>query len=90
MAAVHAALGPPQPGNGSAWDPQSQSQGGSEGPGDDNAVDSTSRPVGRVYVHSTAGLGRAPAVCIAYMYGQYMGGGERRPSIRGGWSSHDP
>ena len=22
----------------------------------------------RVYVHCTAGLGRAPAVCIAYMY----------------------
>ena len=23
---------------------------------------------GRVYVHCTAGLGRAPAVCIAYLY----------------------
>ncbi len=31
----------------------------------------TESPSGRtplVYVHCTAGLGRAPAVCIAYMY----------------------
>lgn len=29
---------------------------------------------GRVYVHCTAGLGRAPAVCIAYLYWFQVGG----------------
>lgn len=32
------------------------------------AMEAAERDGGRVYVHCTAGLGRAPAVCIAYLY----------------------
>lgn len=33
-----------------------------------NSTRSNAVPCCRVYVHCTAGLGRAPAVCIAYIY----------------------
>ena len=52
--------------SGSSWsDSRSEESGGSGG---EEAAVLQGATVGRVYVHCTAGLGRAPAVCIAYMY----------------------
>ena len=66
MAAVHSALHQPMLESGSTWSDSRSEESGSGG--EEAAVLQVAPTVGRVYVHCTAGLGRAPAVCIAYMY----------------------
>lgn len=71
MAAVHSALHQPLESASSWSDSRSDrsDESGSEGEAAAAAAAAgLEPPVGRVYVHCTAGLGRAPAVCIAYMY----------------------
>ena len=48
----------------------------------EDAAGGAVRRGGRVYVHCTAGLGRAPAVCIAWRY--WFGGDLQLDEVRGG------